>query len=583
MTRRILFLSCILCVCTVAHERFFFYYTGMNFSSFLKLVVQLIGSLGFLLYGMKMMSDGIQKSAGNRLKKALGFMTGNRFLALLTGMILTMIIQSSGATTVMVVSFVNAGLLTLTQSVGVIFGANIGTTITAWIVALFGFSFSISSFAIPIFGFGYILSAVKKIHKENLGQALMGFALLFCGLDMLSSTVSPDSGNLNFMSALDDWGFLSILIGVVIGILITALLHSSSATTAIVITMAFNKLLSWEFSASIVIGSEIGSTIDAVLAAWTSKDNAKRAAFIHVMFNVVMAVLAIVFFTPLLRLVDFLVPGTVDSNITYHIAMLHTTLKTVMALVLLPFTHQIAGFAEQIIRSKEVEQKNVYVLEFSETGGKENAAAYLLRAEKEISDMGDLVGKMFRRVQTGFTDRTENFIAKHFQTLTEQEDYADQMKEQLTKYLVACSRLPLSESQSGDISRKMQIVDDLESMSDECYSIAVLLKRTIDKNMRFTEEDLNRLVPYMSLAGKSFEVVRAGMDNKVGEAQFAQAQGIEDDIDAQRKSLKKVARKRLEEGADVKTELLYIDLVRQIEKFGDRAYSISEALSQSEA
>ena len=302
------------------------------------LIFQLGGSLGFLLFGMKMMSDGIQKSAGNSLKKALNLMTSNRFLALITGMLITMIIQSSGATTVMVVTFVNAGLLTLEQSVGVIFGANIGTTITAWIVSLFGFSFKISSFAIPIFGIGFLLTTIKKLRQENLGQALMGFAMLFIGLEMLSGAIAPDSGNLNFISALDDWGFVSVIIGVVIGLLITALLHSSSAATAIVITLAYNKLISWEFSASLVIGSEIGSTIDAVLAAWGNRENAKRAAFIHVTFNVVMAFFAIVFFVPLLRLIDFIVPGTVQESISYHIAALHTLLKTITALVFLPFT-----------------------------------------------------------------------------------------------------------------------------------------------------------------------------------------------------------------------------------------------------
>lgn len=545
------------------------------------LIFQLGGSLGFLLFGMKMMSDGIQKSAGNSLKKALNLMTSNRFLALITGMLITMIIQSSGATTVMVVTFVNAGLLTLEQSVGVIFGANIGTTITAWIVSLFGFSFKISSFAIPIFGIGFLLTTIKKLRQENLGQALMGFAMLFIGLEMLSGAIAPDSGNLNFISALDDWGFISVIIGVVIGLLITALLHSSSAATAIVITLAYNKLISWEFSASLVIGSEIGSTIDAVLAAWGNRENAKRAAFIHVTFNVVMAFFAIVFFVPLLRLIDFIVPGTVQESISYHIAALHTLLKTITALVFLPFTVQFAALAKKVIKSKEDDGESVYTLEFSETGGRENVVAYIVQAEKEIFKMADNVAQMFRCVQVGFSGNFDTFIRDYFDMLTKKEDYVDQMEEALTKYLVSCSKLPLTESQAADVTRMMQIVEDIESMSDECYSIGVMLKKSSDKDMKFSMEDLEKLQPYLSLAGKAFDIVHENLDSSWTAEELANAEEIEKQIDAQHKALKKIARKRLESGAEVKTELMYIDLVRQIEKFGDHAYRITSALGQA--
>ena len=231
-------------------------------------VFQLVGSLGFLLFGMKMMSDGIQKSAGQSLQQILGFMTGNRVLSVLTGLLITMIIQSSSATTVMVVSFVNAGLLTLKQSIGVIFGANIGTTITAWIVSFFGFKFDIAAFAVPMFGIGFILSSYKKLKKEALGEALMGFGLLFLGLDLLSSAMpSVSSDNMSFLADLTNKGILSISIGVIAGIILTVIIHSSSAATSIILTMSYNGLLPWEFAAAMVLGSNIGTTIDAVIAS----------------------------------------------------------------------------------------------------------------------------------------------------------------------------------------------------------------------------------------------------------------------------------------------------------------------------
>ena len=529
------------------------------------------------------MSDGIQKSAGESLHRILGLMTGNRVLAMLTGMFITMIIQSSGATTVMVVSFVNAGLLSLTQSVGIIFGANIGTTITAWIVAFFGFNFKISAMAIPLFGIGFFLTSFKKIKRQNMGEALMGFGLLFLGLDLLSKAIPTlDASSIGFLSAWTDKGLLSILIGIIAGMIITVLLHSSSASTAIILTMSYNGLLPWEFAASMVLGSNIGSTIDAVIAAWGTKVNARRAALIHVMFNVTGTVLAAIFLRPLLTFVDFLVPGPVAEHITYHIAMLHTVFNVINTLIFIPFTRQIATLTEIIIRPNKDETPDTYHLDFVETGSKENVMAYIIRAEKEIEDMTDVVTKMFNRISEGINSRTQEFLDEHMEHLTQEEDYADQMQEQLSNYLIHCSQLPLSEKQKNNVSIMIRVVDDLENMTDDCYSVAVLLKRSIEKNMIFANEDMERLLPYMDLAHKFLDFIRENINKHLSEEDLRIAQDLENQIDKSRSNLKKVARKRLESGADVKTELLYIDLVRSIEKLGDRAFSISEALSQTE-
>lgn len=543
-------------------------------------ILQLVGSLAFLLFGMKMLSDGIQKSAGSRLQAALGFMTGNRMLAFITGLVLTFIIQSSGATTAMEVSFVNAGLMTVKQSVGVTLGANVGTTITAWLVVFFGFNFKISSFAIPIFGLGYIITLFKKWKKQSLGEAIMGFGMLFIGLSWLSDTIDPDNGTLNFLRHFADFGAWSVLIGIVVGMLITALIHSSSAESAIVITMAYNRLIPWEFAAALVIGSNIGSTIDAVLASLKSSAPAKRAALVHVLFNVVVVLAACVFFNPFLNLIDFIVPGTPETNITYHIAALHTVLKTITALLCLPFTGQIAWLAEKLIPETEDAVPTEYVFEFNETGGRENATSYIVRVEKEIQDMTVLVTKMFEGVSEGFKNRDESFVEKHMDDLTRQEDFADQMKEQITKYLINCSHLPLSTHQIRSLSIMQQIVDELEEMTDDCYNVAMLLKKSIDNKMEFDQEDMERLEPYMDLARQSMYFVSTNINQHLDQDKLLIAKEIEAQIDVFRHNLKRVARKRLEAGANVKTELLYIDIVRKIEKFGDRAYSIANSLSE---
>ncbi len=543
-------------------------------------ILQLIGSLSFLLFGMKMLSEGIQKSAGERLQSALNFMTGNRFLGFLTGLILTFIIQSSGATTAMEVSFVNAGLMTVQQSVGVTLGANIGTTITAWLVVFFGFNFKISSFAIPIFGFGYILTIVKKLKKQALGEAVMGFGMLFIGLDWLKGIIDPENGALNFLMQFNDMGALGIFIGVVAGIIITALIHSSSAESAIVITMAHGGLINWEFAAALVIGSNIGSTIDAIMAAMNSSTDAKRAAMVHVVFNVATVILACIFFTPFLNLVDFVVPGTPEENITYHIAALHTILKTITSVVCLPFTKQLAKIAELIVKEDKNEKPRTYSLNFDDVGGSANATVYIIRAEKEVQDMTVLVTEMFESVKWGFSNRDQSFIDEKFEKLTYLEDYADQMKEKLTNYLVNCARLPLGQKQKDSLVIIQQIVDDLEEMTDDCYNVALLLKKSVEKNMSFPQDDMDRLDPYLDLARQSMVFVSSNINKHLDEGKLSIAKEIETQIDVFRHNLKKVARKRLEKGADVKSELLYIDLVRQIEKFGDRAYNIANALRE---
>ena len=548
----------------------------MNVGSF---IFQLIGSLGFLLYGMKMMSDGIQKSAGESLHRILGLMTGNRIFAVLTGLFITMIIQSSSATTVMVVSFVNAGLLTLQQSIGVIFGANIGTTITAWIVSLFGFNFDISLFAIPVFGIGYFLTFIKRIHKETIGEALMGFGLLFLGLELLSSSMpSMSADNVSFLSQFTNNGPLSIFIGIIAGLLITVILHSSSASTAIILTMSYNKMLPWEFAAAMVLGSNIGTTIDAVLAAIGTKVNARRAALIHVLFNVAGTILAVIFFRPLLTLVDFIVPGSVDASITTHIAMLHTVFNLSNTIIFLPFTSQLAHLTEHLIRPKSNETPDVYHLDFADPGLKGNATAFLIRAEKEIADMTEVVTRMFNRISDGISSRDQTFLDQHLNELAKEENYADQMQEGISNFLVHCMDLPINDKQRNSISDMLHIVDDLESMTDDCYTVALLLQRSIEKHMVFAQEDMERLNPYMDLAKQFVHFIKDNINKHLDTERLQQAQNLEDQIDMFRKNLKRVARKRLEKGADVKSELLYIDLVRNIEKIGDRAFSISEAL-----
>lgn len=541
------------------------------------------GSLCFLLFGMKLMSEGIQRNAGQKLQSALAFMTGNRFVGLFTGCFLTMIIQSSGATTVMLVSFVNAGLLTLEQSVGVIFGANIGTTVTAWIVALFGFNFKIEAFAIPIFGLGYFFTIVKKLKNyQGAGQALMGFGLVFIALGMLKDAFHFSDEHLVYFAKVQSFGTLSLCIAVFVGIIFTALIHSSSAMTAIVLTMASNRAVSWEFGAAMVIGSEIGSTIDSIMAAVGTKANAKRTALIHVMFNVATVVVALILFRPFLAFIDFIVPGSIESNIIYHIAALHTCFKLMGTVLFIPFTRQIAAATRKIIKDDKEEETYIYHLEFSEKTARETPETIVFNAQKEIADFTDVVVEMFDALQIGIKSIDENFVQKEFVTIEKLETYTDQMYEQLTHYLVRCSSLSISDQSLENVNLMIQICEELESMADGCLSIANQIKKAVEKEMPFRQEDLERLLPYFELSRQLLQFIYKNVSKieRLSKEQFDFAAGLENQIDEERKNLKKIARKRLESGADVKAELLYLDIIRQIEKLGDRCFDLADDLEK---
>ena len=541
-------------------------------------ILLLIGSLGFLLYGMHLMSDGVQKSAGEKLQRALARITGNPIIGVCTGLLVTMIIQSSGATTVMVISFINAGLLTLAQSVGVIFGANIGTTITAWIVALFGFNFKISAFAIPIFGLGFFLTIVKDFHVKNIGEAVMGFALLFLGLSGLSDVFSFDASRLSFISKMQSWGVFSIILGVIIGTAITALMHSSSAFSATVSPMPFNGIKTREIACAMTLGSNNGSTIDAILASFGSTANARRSALIHVMVNVFGTTLALIFFKPFIRLIVWITPS---QNIAIQISMLHTIFKTLNTLILLPLSKQLIRLSHFIIKDDQNGSLGYYHLDFQVSIGKESIAMHIIRLEKEIADMTDVVTRMFDRLQAGILNRDKKFIANHMDALVEAENYCDQMHEQIVKYIINCQHLSVTPAQHSNLSIMVQVTEDLEAMTDECLTAALLLQRSIEKKMKFPHEDMEQLVPYVELARQFLQFIRITINKHLNETKLAMAQELEDQIDLFMKELKKLARKRLESGADVKSELLYIDLIRQIEKIGDNAFNISSLLAQT--
>lgn len=541
-------------------------------------VISFIGSLCLLLFGMNMLSNGIQKGAGSGLQKLLGKITGNRFYAVLTGIGVTAIIQSSGATTVMVVSFVNAEILTLEQAIGVIFGANIGTTVTAWIVSLFGFSFSISVMAIPMFGFGYILKYFKKFRIHNFAECFMGFALLFMGLGLLKESLTLGPAANKVFSIINEWGLGGILLGVLTGAIITALIHSSSAMTAIVLTMAAGGTLSWELSAAIVLGSNIGSTVDAVMSSFGASVNARRTAFVHVAFNVTGTIIALLIFRPFLSLIDIIIPLEPSANITTHIAMLHTIFNICATLIFIPFVNQIAMISRKVISESATEKDEHYHLPAILPHSRISADLYSYQIQTEISKMSAKIMEMLDSVCNSFTNPNnadeENEHVKYL------ENYIDEMNAAITGFLQKCSRLPnANRKERQHFSDLIHITDTMENLSDETCSLMHTVKKFVtDEKYRTDSKRSREIMDYIERVRIFFEQVCVYFTIGFSAEERNSGEIIEQRIDETKKELKKESRKRLEAGADVKEELNYMDMVRKIERAGDCVYGILQSL-----
>lgn len=542
-------------------------------------VLNFFGALALLLWGMDLLSSGIQKGAGNKLQKLLSVVSGNRFTAVLTGLLVTAIIQSSSATTVMVVSFVNAQILSLTQSIGIIFGANIGTTVTAWIVSLLGFSFKISAFAIPLIGIGFFIKSQKKYKIKDFGDMLLGFGLLFLGLDLLGATLSLNPESVSFINNITTWGFWGIIVGVLLGTVLTALIHSSSAFTAIVLTMAANGSINWELSAALVLGSNIGTTIDAVLSSIGASTNAKRAATVHVGFNIAGTIIAIILFKPFLALVDFIIPGAPEKDITTHIAMLHTVFNICSTLVFLPFVNQIASLVTKLIKEPEQAEDSHYKLPVIISQSRNTVDSYLIQIEREIAIMSSKTMTLVEEVYEALKGYDALSIEKTAEEVFSQENYIDEMNEEISAFLMSCYKMEeTSQASSEKIKKLLQITSGIEALSDEYASIIHSLQKYIIKNQEKKPSSYEKLLPYMNQVKEFFDYASEHLSLGLTVEEQKISVAMEESIDTSKKELKKLARHRIEEGKDVKTELHYIDIVRHVEKAGDCVFDIVNSL-----
>lgn len=548
------------------------------------MIFGLFGGLALFMYGMQLASDGIQRAAGDRLQRAVNFMTKNRVMAVLTGAVLTVLIQSSSATSVMVVSFVNAGLLSLVQAIGVIMGANIGTTLTGWIIAAAGVkSFNIEALALPVFGVGFFMSLMKKRGSSfvSAGESLMGFAMIFLGLSILSSSIPKPSGQvLAFLHDFSGKGFLAVLVCVLVGTVFTILINASSATLAIVIALAAEGVIDFRMAAALTLGANIGTTFDAFLASISANASpaAKRAGWAHILFNVFGTIWVVAIFDPFLRLVDWLTPGEITTaTMGAHIAMLHTVFNAANTLVLLPVVKQYAAFLERLIKEKPQPEGAPPQLAYIAGPIMDSPELNLVHARKEIADMAGIARRMFERFRKDVREEPEDLDAE-IEWFKGYETYADGMNEELSKFLLEVTSQNVGPKTQGNIQQMLHVVDDLESITDSCMSLAYLVERRARKHLSLDPAEIEGIVPANEAADAFLGFVAEKVNKPIGEEELAVAADFEEKLDAYRSELKKMARRRLKAGADVKTELLFIDMIRHVEKIGDYGYSIAQAL-----
>jgi phosphate:Na+ symporter len=548
------------------------------------IILGLFGGLALFMYGMQLSSEGIQRAAGDRLQRTLDFMTTNRFMAVVTGAVITIMIQSSSATSVMVVSFVNAGLLSLVQAIGVLIGANIGTTLTSWIIAVIGIGkFSIAALAVPVFGLGYFMSIMKKRGGafRSYGVAFMGFAMIFLGLEFISEAIPKPSGEaLVFLESLSSMGYLSVLLAFAVGLVFTILVNASSATMAIIIPLASQGILDFRMAAAITLGANIGTTFDAFLAYFGSNVHGKRAAWAHIFFNIFDAVWILFLFDPFLGFIDWIVPGEFSpASAGAHIAMLHTMSKVANTIIVLPFLKQYAGILERLFKDRSTGDEARIKLRYEVGPLLASPDLSIVYARKEIADMAGVARSMFSRFRTDLVACPDDLEAE-MDWFSRYEAYADEMKDKLSHYLLEAAGGEIPERTQDQIGRLMGEIDDLENITDACCALAHLVERCKQKSLAFPKKEIERLEPYALMAEQFLRFVEENADGPISEEQLAQATEFENGIDELRNALRKMARKRIESGSDIKTELLFIDVVRIVEKVGDYAFSISQALRE---
>ena len=573
-------------------------------------VLSILGGLAMFLYGMALMSEGLQKSAGDRLRAFMAKMTSNAFKRVLTGTVVTCLVQSSSATTIMVVSFVNAGLLTLGNAIGVIMGANIGTTLTAWITSL-GFSVNIALFAVPMMGIGFVLHSSKKATMKNIGQFLMGFAVMYVGLTFMKDCSNEvlgqyQTGMMNFFGSINGFGFWSILLFLIAGAVLTIVLQASSATMAITMLLAASGLIDFKLAVAMVLGENIGTTITANIAAAVANTSAKRAARAHTIFNIIGVIWVLCVFGPIVKLICVIMEGldfynpmeasrqlalvaqngtqiapelmeTYKNSLLYGIAMLHTLFNITNTLVLIWFTPLIEKAVVWLVKEPKGETEK-YRLKYISGGPLHTAELSLQEAKLELIHFAEICRNGFVYVREAINEQDQTKFDELNDKLIKYEEITDRIEYEIATYLNEVSKNEISQEATEQIKAMYKIIGEMESLGDSGESIGRILKRKEAHGKVFDKTILDRLNKMCELIVKAYDVMIENLKSE-NLKEISNAQNCEYNINECRNHLREEHIVNIESDSyNYLTGVYYMDVLAELEKIGDFLINISQAI-----
>ena len=549
--------------------------------------LRLIGSLGLCLYGMKIMSEGLQKFAGDSLRRILTAMTTNRVTGVLTGVLITALIQSSSATTVMVVSFVNAGLLTLTQSIGVIMGANIGTTVTAWLISALGFKVDIAAFSLPLLAFGIPLLFSGKSSRKSVGEFIFGFSFLFMGLQALKAN-APDLGAnpemLAFVQNYADMGFFSIILFLFIGAILTMIVQASAATMAITLIMCANGWIDYQLGVALVLGENIGTTITANLAALTGNTQARRAALAHLAFNIFGVIWVLILFYPFTNAVSWFVTNVMRISdpsvaVSFKLAAFHTAFNISNTFVMIWFVGLIEKTVCFLIKGKKDEDEE-YRLRYITGGMLSTAELSILQARKEITLFAERTGRMLDMVKALFYEKNEDAFLKTYSRVEKYESISDRMEIEIANYLTCVAEGRLSSEGKEEIRIMLRAVSEIESIADSCNNMARSIKRRNEFKSIFTDEQNHNVDQMLALTEKALHrMIEILKKSELVRDDVNPSYNIENEINNYRNQLK------IHNVEDINNKkyqyqdgVYYMDIIGEAEKLGDYVLNVVQAV-----
>ena len=546
-------------------------------------IFSLVGSLALFLFGMKTMSEGLEKFAGNRLRSILAAMTKNRVMGVLTGILITALIQSSSATTVMVVSFVNAGLMTLAQSIGVIMGANIGTTVTAWIISAVGFKVNIAAFAIPLLAIGMPLIFSGKGNRKSIGEFVFGFSFLFMGLAFLQEAATAmNIGDMvaGMLAHVPQDSFLTILLFVVVGALVTMIVQASAATMAITLMLFGMNIpgFGFEQAAALAMGQNIGTTITAFMASLTANTQARRAALAHMFFNVFGVVVFLIVFYPACNAVSWFVDSVMGGgNDLYKLSAFHTAFNIINTLLLIGFVKQIEMLVCKVLPMKA--QDEDYRLKFISGGLLSTAELSIMEAQKEIHSFAERCQRMFGFVPELMQKEDEVEFTKLFSRIEKYENITDSMEMEIAGYLNKVSEGRLSDTSKSQIQKMLRQITELESIGDSVYNLGRTLNRhRMHCQEAFTSDQIQHMMTMIELVGGALTEMLKRIDLPTTKNGVKKSINIEHEINNYRTQLKNQNLHDVNSGLySYQLGVFYVDFISECEKLGDYVMNVVQA------